>query len=120
MQAKRTRASASSAPQISRPDDDDEIPENADEFRLKLARRISRYVSDAKHRWCTCREPSCKRRRQCVAPHGRCSNAVTLRPQTAEQAARNKGRIQRLLRIHLERLDAARTAQKTDKSHQKS
>ena len=108
MQAKKARAAAHSAPQTS--EQDDPIPENIDDFRNELARRINRLVSNEKHRWSTCRERSCKRGRQCFAPHGRCSNREPLPPMTAEQTARHMAKLQRMIQEQFERNEADRTS----------
>ncbi len=46
-------------------------PEDVDDFRMQLVRRISIYIN----RWHGCPERLCRRQRACVVPHDRCSNA---------------------------------------------
>jgi hypothetical protein len=78
--------------------DDDPVPENIDEFRFELVRRISRYLGNRKGLWRTCKEPVCRRQRACFAPRISCSNAPPLPPQTERDHARTSFLIQRALR----------------------
>jgi hypothetical protein len=57
------------------------MPEDIDEFRLLLARRISML----RNRWRGCREPLCRRHRGCMAPRIVCANIPPLPPEEAEQ-----------------------------------
>jgi hypothetical protein len=50
--------------------DNDTIPDNADEFRYQLARRISMFVNH----WHGCPELLCQRNRGCMAPNNSCTN----------------------------------------------
>jgi hypothetical protein len=95
-----TKTNLQAAPQ---PADDDPVPENIDEFRTELARRISRFIGDRAKYWRGCKEPLCRRRRACFAPRIRCSNAPPLPPSTPEQRARTSALIQRALREVLAR-----------------
>ena len=51
-------------------DENDEGPEDMDEFRYDLARRIVMFLNQ----WDGCPEPLCKRNRGCMAPSGDCIN----------------------------------------------
>ena len=54
---------------------DDEEPEDMDEFRNQMARRIRMVVSTATNTWQDCPEPACRRHRCCMAPNMTCTNA---------------------------------------------
>jgi hypothetical protein len=96
--AKRRQTNKTIAPAVPQPADDDAIPEDIDEFRNALARRISRLIGDHEEYWRGCKELSCRRRRACLAPRIHCSNAPPLPPRTPEQQARAMARVQRMLR----------------------
>ena len=84
--------------------DDDAAPADIEEYRLNLARRISRLVSNEKNRWRNCCEPSCKRHHACAAPHIHCSNAPRVPPDpTGKRTARTLARVHRLLSQYAER-----------------
>ena len=84
--------------------DDDPVPVDIDEFRNKLARRISRLVANEKEYWRGCKERACRRQHACFAPHVRCSNAPPKRPDPdGRRAARVKAQVQRVLRESLAR-----------------
>ena len=102
-QTNRRQTTKTNAPAAPQPADDDAIPENIDEFRNALARRISRLIGDHEEYWRGCKEPACRRRRCCVAPRNRCSNAPPLAPSTPEQRARTMATVQRVLREVLAR-----------------
>ena len=91
-----TKTNAPAAPQPA--DDNDPVPENIDEFRNELARRINKFIGDRKKYWRSCKELSCRRRRACLAPRIHCSNAPPLPPSTPEQQARAMAQVQRMLR----------------------
>ena len=57
--------------------DNDTVPDDADEFRNQLARRIHMAVNE----WPGCPELLCQRNRGCMAPSNYCANAG---PPTAE------------------------------------
>jgi len=79
--------------------DDDPVPVDIDEFRYKLARRITRFVANEKEYWRGCKERACRRQRSCAAPHVRCSNAPPKRPDPdGRRAARVMAQVQRALR----------------------
>jgi hypothetical protein len=103
-QIKRRTTNTPIAPQ---PDDDDPIPENIDDFRNELARRISRFIGNRTRAWRGCPERACRRAQHCRPPQIRCSNAPALPPRTPEQQARAMAQLQRLLRERLEQ-DGAR------------
>ena len=94
----RRQTTKTNAPAAPQPADDDAIPENIDEFRNALARRISRLIGDHEEYWRSCKELSCRRRRACLAPRIHCSNAPPLPPSTPEQQARTMAQVQRMLR----------------------
>ena len=52
----------------------DDMPNNADEFRDKLARQLAMLTNN----WRGCRELICRRNRGCMAPNIVCSNNVVL------------------------------------------
>jgi hypothetical protein len=84
--------------------DDDPVPVDIDEFRNKLARRISRLVANEKEYWRGCKERACRRQGACAAPHGRCSNAPPVRPDPDGRCtARVLTQVQRVLRESLAR-----------------
>ncbi len=108
MPARKARALAQAAPQT-KPQDDDPIPENIDDFRNELARRISRLISNAEHRWSTCGERACKRARNCRAPRGICINPKPeTKPEKPEQVARTLAQFQRMVRERVAQMDAER------------
>jgi hypothetical protein len=71
--------------------DDDPVPDDIDEFRLNLARRIAMLINT---------------RRGCMAPHIACSNAKLRPPVSDEQFARSMTDFQRTLRTSVDRRDA--------------
>jgi len=104
MAAKRNAAPAP------RDDEDDPVPENIDDFRNALARRIWRLISDMKQRWRTCGERCCKRARACIAPQGNCANGAPEKPMTPEQVARGMAQLQRMMRERVEQRAAEQEA----------
>ena len=94
----RRQTTKTAAPDAPQPADDDAIPENIDEFRTELARRINKFIGDRKKYWRGCKEPACRRRHACLAPRIHCSNAPPLPPSTLEQRARTMAQVQRMLR----------------------
>jgi len=50
--------------------DGDDVPDDIDEFRDRLARRIAMFMNE----WHDCKERICQRNRGCMAPHGDCAN----------------------------------------------
>ena len=97
-QTKRRHPTKTDAPAAPQAADDDPVPENIDEFRNELARRISRYIGDRKEYWRGCKEPLCRRRRACLAPRIRCSNAPPLPPAAPEDWGRTSALIQRAVK----------------------
>jgi hypothetical protein len=122
MQARKPRAAAQSAQQIEEQDDDHRTPADMAAFRIALARRLWVIMGNRLKRWRSCREPSCKRGRQCCAPRGTCSNRKqSRRPMKPEHAARAKAMLYRMLQErHAQREAEAVTHQSADRSHQKS
>jgi hypothetical protein len=86
--------------------DGDAIPENIDEFRNEMARRINKFIGNRARYWRGCKEPACRRHRACAAPRIHCSNAPPHRPSTPDQRARAIARVQRTLREVMARHDA--------------
>lgn len=82
--------------------DNDTPPEDIDEFRNLLTRRI--YI--ILNRWRGCSQPLCRRYRGCMAPHIVCSNAGPPPPVSDEEFARFKARFHRALREAADRRDA--------------
>lgn len=60
----------------------DEMPEDMDQFRLAMARRINMFVNN----WRGCPEMLCQRNRGCMAPNINCTNVV---PPTQEEQDRD-------------------------------
>jgi hypothetical protein len=50
--------------------DDLEACENIDEFRLRLAGRISSFMADARQAWRECEQTGCQRARRCLLVDG--------------------------------------------------
>jgi hypothetical protein len=99
-------ASAGRADQRARaaalPDDDDPVPDNVDEFRLALARKIMTLLG--MHR--RCGEGACRRHRRCSGADLRCQRDNPMPPMTPDQEAAALADVQRALQRHVE--DAAR------------
>ncbi len=62
--------------------DNDKIPDDADEFRYQLARRICMFINT----WHGCPELLCARNRGCMAPNNFCAN---MPPVSAEEMERD-------------------------------
>ena len=97
-QTKARQTTKTTQQAAAKPADDDPVPENIDEFRTELARRINKFIGDRKKYWRGCKEPACRRHRACVAPRIHCSNAPPDRPSTPERRARAVAQLQRTLR----------------------
>lgn len=120
MSPKDRTAKQKSAPPVVSPEAD-EPPQDIDAFRAEMARRLRIIIGNRQRRWCSCREPSCKRARACRAPRGDCSNRKPTKPVSERQSARARAMLARALREHGERLDAEREKhQSSDRNHQKS
>jgi hypothetical protein len=65
----------------------DDPPDDLDQFRLDLARRIAMFLNT----WQGCPGLICRRNRGCMAPNIRCSNVT---PPTPEERARDWPRVQ--------------------------
>ena len=105
MPARKARAAAQAAPQIS--DAAADKPEDMDALRHALARRISQLIGDRLHRWRSCRERACKRARGCRAPRGSCSNGKQrTKPVNPEQSACALAQFQRMVRERIAQMDA--------------
>jgi len=55
-------------------------PEDIDEMRFVLARRIAVFIGNRQGAWRTCPQRGCRRARACLAPRIRCSNAPPRQP----------------------------------------
>jgi hypothetical protein len=66
--------------------DNDTVPDDADEFRNQLARRIHMAVNE----WPGCPELLCQRNRGCMAPDNVCAN---MPPVTTEEMERDWPRV---------------------------
>jgi hypothetical protein len=111
MQPTAKRNPARSQTTAARPDPaPDAPPEDIDRFRAMLARRLTMLISDQQKCWRRCKEPACRRRRACAAPHSQCSNELPGPPATPEQIERTKALLQRALRDRLAQLEAERGA----------
>ncbi len=79
-------------------------PDDIDEFRNQMARRIAIFVSNLDGCWRDCREPACRRTQSCHAPNIACSNAPPLPPDP-------DGRLQAKALAEMSRALQARLAQ---------
>lgn len=76
----------------------DEMPEDIDEFRLDLARRVTMFVNN----WRGCPEMLCQRNRGCMAPNITCTNAPPISQEERERDwPRVKAEIHFALKRHL-------------------
>jgi hypothetical protein len=115
-QTKRANAKSNDKTNAKTPDaqipaseeDDDPVPEDIDEFRNALARKIARFIGDRQGYWRGCKERSCRRQRACVAPRIRCSNAPPLEPVTPEQQARTMALVYRQVHERIAQRDGER------------
>ena len=87
--------------------DDDPVSADIDEFRHRLAMRISRLVANERGAWRRCREPACKRHHVCASPNNSCRNAPPRKPDPdGRRMAGVLAKVQRAIRAELERRDA--------------
>lgn len=98
--ASGTREKVAAQPAVHEPD---EGPQNIDQFRRDMARRIHQFVSNREGLWLSCPEAACRRHRACAAPHGACTNAKPRKPLTEQQQAQAMAEVQRMLREELAR-----------------
>lgn len=78
--------------------DPDAVPEDMDEFRYTLARKIAMFVNA----WHGCPERLCQRNRGCMAPNIACTNAKPLSPDWQEKEwPRVKVEVYKALKAHL-------------------
>ena len=103
MRQTHSRPSAAPAPA----EDDDPVPEDIDEFRNELARRIAKFIGNRTQAWRGCRERACRRARACLAPNIHCSNAPP-NTSTPEEKAAVIARVQQAIRETLARRQAER------------
>jgi hypothetical protein len=80
-------------------DDSDPAPEDIDEFRNNLARRIAMLIND----WHGCRESLCRRQRGCMAPRITCTNHKPGPPVSPDEHARFMADLQREVRAAIDR-----------------
>jgi hypothetical protein len=106
MTKRKTFAAATQAPQ----GDDDPIPDNIDDFRNALARRINKFIGDRARRWRDCPEKCCRRARHCIAPRGRCANRPPAPPSTPEDTARVIAEVTRAMRARLAQSEGGKAA----------
>jgi hypothetical protein len=93
-QARPEKASQEGAPDD---DDDDPVPQDPDEFRLEMVRRIHNFLRV----WRDCSTPVCKRSHKCHGPPFRCEKDSP--KHTRKQEARAMAKLQKLLKRELER-----------------
>ncbi len=103
MMKRKTFAPAIKAPA---PQDDDPIPDNIDDFRNAMARRIYKFIGNHTGAWRGCPEKCCRRARHCIAPRGDCINLPPQRETTPEEDGRAIAEFYRMLRERLERDEA--------------
>ena len=106
MRQTKPRHATTAAQSSPQPDDGDPVPKDIDAFRYALARRIHRFIGDHERAWRHCPEGCCRRARHCIAPSGKCVNLPPRRPMTAEQDARFRAQLHRMVRERLERDEA--------------
>jgi hypothetical protein len=75
-----------------------EAPDDIEEFRSGMARRMNILIGTRMQYWRGCPERGCRRQRACLAPNIQCSNAPPLPPSSAEETQRAMARVQRALR----------------------
>jgi hypothetical protein len=80
---------------------DDDPPDNDEDVRRALARRIWIFIND----WHGCRLRLCRRNRGCMAPHNRCANQVET-PSTPEEDAAIMAKVSRAVKAEIARRDA--------------
>jgi len=85
-------------------DQDDSVPDDIEEFRLNLARRICMFIDD----WHGCPERLCRRQRGCMAPNNFCANVEQPSP---EEIARDWPKVQAKVVKALQAASARRRAQ---------
>ena len=74
-------------------------PDDVDQMRYWLARRIAVFIGNRKQYWRGCAEPCCRRARACIAPRIACSNGPKQKPDPdGRRWARTSAHIQRTLR----------------------
>jgi hypothetical protein len=73
----------------------DPMPEDPDEFRRQLARKINRYVADRKQYWRLCAQRECRRARQCRSRDLSCINFPPNPPVSDEEWAKILPKIER-------------------------
>jgi hypothetical protein len=93
--AKRAQAAAAAPPR----DDDDPVPEDIDEFRRELARRILTLLGLPRR----CHDPACRRAKRCVGPDMRCQRDYPAPKLSPEKQAAMMAALQRALKRRLSR-----------------
>ena len=87
-------------------EDDDPVPEDIDEFRSELARRIRTFVGI----WRDCNLPLCKRARACRATTS-CAAQRNEPPATRQEMERAKAKVWFLLQRRIEDIDRESAAE---------
>jgi hypothetical protein len=77
---------------------DDPVPQDIDEFRLELARRIMTVLGLPER----CRERACRRGRRCAGRDLRCQRDFPAPPMTRDEEAEALARVQRMLKRRVE------------------
>jgi hypothetical protein len=77
---------------------DDPVPQDIDEFRLELARRIMTVLGLPER----CRERACRRGRRCAGRDLRCQRDFPGPPMTRDEEAEALARVQRMLKRRVE------------------
>ena len=77
---------------------DDPVPQDIDEFRLELARRIMTVLGLPER----CRERACRRGRRCAGKDLRCQRDFPGPPMTRDEEAEALARVQRMLKRRVE------------------
>ena len=80
--------------------EDDPVPNDIDEFRRALARRILTFLGMPRR----CREPACRRAKRCVGPDLRCQRDNPVPKLSPDQEAAMKAALQRTLRRRLSQI----------------
>jgi len=75
----------------------DPPPQDPEEFRRELARKINRYVADRKQYWRLCAQRECRRARQCRSRELNCINSPPKPPVSAEAWAKMVPTIERAI-----------------------
>ena len=100
----QTRARGAQARALPPQAEDDPVPNDIDEFRRALARRILTFLGMPRR----CREPACRRAKRCVGPDLRCQRDNPVQKLSPDQEAAMKAALQRALRRRLAQIGQER------------